>query len=61
MHPPFQVGELSLTVSTSIGVAFYRRGMSADDIIRKADGAMYVAKRAGRDRYEIASEPVTEP
>lgn len=61
MHPPFAVGALRLTVSTSIGVAFYRRGMSADDIIRQADGAMYVAKRAGRDRYEIASEPVTEP
>lgn len=61
MHPPFELGALSLSVSTSIGVAFYRRGMSADDIIRLADGAMYVAKRAGRDRYEIVSEPVTEP
>ncbi|NML61936.1 diguanylate cyclase [Massilia sp. RP-1-19] len=61
MHPPFQVGRLGLSVSTSIGVAFYRRGMSADEIIRQADGAMYTAKRAGRDRYEIVAEPVIEP
>ena len=26
-----------------------------------ADGAMHVAKPAGRDRYEIAPEPVTAP
>lgn len=60
MHPPFQVGELSLEVSTSIGVAFYGRGMSADDIIRRADGAMYIAKRGGRDRYAVDPEPIGE-
>lgn len=60
MHPPFVVGELSLSVSTSIGVAFYVRGMSADDIIRRADGAMYLAKRGGRDRYAVDPEQITE-
>lgn len=60
MHPAFEVGELSLTVSTSIGVAFYARGMSADDIIRRADGAMYIAKRSGRNRYAVDAEPIIE-
>lgn len=61
MHPAFEVGDLSLNVSTSIGVAYYARGMSADDIIRRADGAMYIAKRGGRDRYAIDAEPNIEP
>lgn len=61
MHPPFEVGALTVNVSTSIGVAFYARGMSADDIIRRADGAMYIAKRSGRDRYAVDAEPLIEP
>lgn len=61
MHPAFEVGALTLNVSTSIGVAFYARGMSADDIIRRADGAMYIAKRSGRDRYAVEAEPLIEP
>ncbi|WP_379787675.1 sensor domain-containing diguanylate cyclase [Massilia agrisoli] len=61
MHPAFEVGELRLKVSTSIGVAYYARGMSADDIIRRADGAMYIAKRGGRDRYAVDAEPNIEP
>lgn len=61
MHQAFKAGALTLNVSTSIGVAFYARGMSADDIIRRADGAMYVAKRSGRDRYAVDAEPLIEP
>lgn len=61
MHLAFEVGALTLNVSTSIGVAFYARGMSADDIIRRADGAMYIAKRSGRDRNAVDAEPIIEP
>lgn len=54
---PFRIGERSVTVSTSIGIAFFEPGMAHDELIRRADQAMYSAKRAGRDRFEIASCP----
>lgn len=51
---PFRIGERSVIVSTSIGIAFYEPGMGPDELIRRADQAMYSAKRAGRDRFKIA-------
>lgn len=54
---PFRIGERSLTVSTSIGIAFFEPGMRADELIRGADQAMYAAKRAGRDRFQVATLP----
>lgn len=57
MQAPFQFGDLTLRVSTSIGLAFLQDGMSADELIQRADQAMYRAKRNGRDRYEIDSRP----
>ena len=54
---PFRLGERSVVVSTSIGIAFFEAGMVPEDLIRRADQAMYSAKRAGRDRFEIALHP----
>ena len=54
MQAPYQLGERAVTVGSSIGVAFFQRGMRADELIRRADQAMYAAKRGGRNRFEIA-------
>ncbi|WP_207710567.1 putative bifunctional diguanylate cyclase/phosphodiesterase [Thiosulfativibrio zosterae] len=44
-------------LGASIGVAFYpEHGENAEDLLRRADSAMYVAKRSGRNRYEIFDE-----
>src|SRR5262249_32134423 len=44
-------------ITGSFGVASYPlHGHSAEDIIRVADAAMYVSKRAGGDRVSIAEE-----
>ncbi len=45
-------------VSVSIGVATDPDGSHnlSDDLIKNADAAMYLAKRAGRDRYEIFAD-----
>lgn len=51
MQAEFAVRDLSLAVSTSIGIALYRPGMSVDDLVRQADQAMYRAKRAGRNCF----------
>ncbi|AWK86644.1 GGDEF domain-containing protein [Azospirillum thermophilum] len=38
------------TISLSVGVAEYRPGEDAGSLIRRADQALYVAKRSGRNR-----------
>jgi len=51
---PFEIGELSLSLSPSIGIAhFPEHGENADALIRAADLAMYQAKHAGRANYQF--------
>jgi diguanylate cyclase (GGDEF)-like protein len=46
-----------LRVSLSAGLApGVRRGMSLDEIIARADSALYAAKNAGRDLVRVADE-----
>jgi two-component system, cell cycle response regulator len=53
---PFVGDGSHLTVTVSLGVAvFPLDGLTAEDLIRAADQAMYRAKRAGRDRVEAPS------
>lgn len=47
---PMNLHDLSLPVTISIGVTCARPGDSAEDIIDRADGALYAAKAAGRNR-----------
>lgn len=54
---PFTFAERTVAVTTSIGIAFFEPDMGPEELIRRADQAMYSAKRAGRDRFEIASDP----
>jgi diguanylate cyclase (GGDEF)-like protein len=50
-----QVGDLTLQVSASFGVTYYPQGqdIGADQLLRQADQAMYQAKVAGKNRYQI--------
>ncbi|MGA6993575.1 MAG: PAS domain S-box protein [Candidatus Deferrimicrobiaceae bacterium] len=45
-------GEAPVTVTASIGIAAYQEGVGLDEIVRRADLAMYAAKNRGRDRCE---------
>lgn len=43
-------------ISISLGVAsFPMHGLTGDAVLRAADSALYVAKKSGRDRVEVAS------
>jgi diguanylate cyclase (GGDEF)-like protein len=38
-------------ITCSIGIAVYKKGDGLDELIQRADQALYVAKKTGRDRY----------
>jgi diguanylate cyclase (GGDEF)-like protein/PAS domain S-box-containing protein len=51
---PVMVNDLALQVSASIGVTLYPwDGADAEQLIRHADQAMYIAKQAGKNRYHL--------
>ena len=52
---PVRVGEHVVQVSASLGVTFYPQSeeVDADQLLRQADQAMYQAKLAGKNRYQI--------
>ncbi|WP_255556568.1 EAL domain-containing protein [Methylococcus sp. Mc7] len=62
LSAPFQLDDYVHSVSVSIGIALFPDGAdTADDVIKRADTAMYVAKNEGRDGirfYESAMEAV---
>jgi diguanylate cyclase (GGDEF)-like protein/PAS domain S-box-containing protein len=54
LRTPFTVGAVELAVSASFGVYYSSdHTESADDILRKADAAMYTAKQQGRNRVAV--------
>jgi diguanylate cyclase (GGDEF)-like protein/PAS domain S-box-containing protein len=51
---PISVGNDIVNVSASIGVTFYPEdNADADQLVRHADQAMYVAKESGKNRYHL--------
>lgn len=53
---PFEVEGHRIPMTCSFGVTAFRAGTSATpkDLLRRADGALYAAKDAGRDRAHVA-------
>ncbi|GIU89798.1 MAG: hypothetical protein KatS3mg010_0897 [Acidimicrobiia bacterium] len=54
---PVEVRGVSVTVGASIGVATRVPGETATEMIRRADEAVYEAKRAGGAAFRLAPEP----
>jgi len=56
LREPFTVNGSELFETASVGVAIASGDSEADDLIREADTAMYVAKDEGRDRVSVFNE-----
>jgi len=54
---PILVGGLSFSIGLSMGVAMYpENGLSTEELLKKADQALYVAKRKGKNSIWFAAE-----
>lgn len=54
LQQPLQMEDFEQVVHTSIGIALYPQdGLSADDLMDRADRALYRAKRAGRNQWQF--------
>jgi diguanylate cyclase (GGDEF)-like protein/PAS domain S-box-containing protein len=56
MRPEFTLEYRPLAITTSVGIAFYDGSgeMTVDGLVKKADEALYQAKGAGRNNYQVA-------
>ena len=51
---PISFGELTLPVSVSVGVCWASaKELDADELLKRADEALYQAKESGRNRYRV--------
>ena len=53
VREPMVVHGREMRIDASIGIALAVDGEAAEDLLRNADAAMYVAKKGGRGRYQI--------
>ncbi|WP_459867567.1 diguanylate cyclase domain-containing protein [Endothiovibrio diazotrophicus] len=57
---PFTPQGNELFISASVGIALFPNdGDDADELIRQADAAMFLAKRSGRDDFRFCSKELT--
>jgi diguanylate cyclase (GGDEF)-like protein len=53
LRKPMRISNVDLHVSTSIGIAFYPTdGLTAENLVARADAAMYCAKQRGRNSLQ---------
>jgi diguanylate cyclase len=58
---PLAVGGRDIVIAFSAGLAEWRAGESADEIVKRADAAMYRAKAAGRGQVMLAEVQAPAP
>lgn len=64
LRRPIPLGDLAVNVGGSVGVAVVddpKDVPAPDELLRRADMAMYLAKRQGKDRYVVFDTSAREP
>lgn len=57
LEKPFFINDYEITISASIGIAFYpENGVDADTLLKHADRAMYRVKNSGKKNFTIYSQ-----
>ena len=60
-NDPFEISGNSIKITSSIGIAKYpEHGASVDELLKKADIAMYYSKRYRKNRYTIFKEDMNK-
>ena len=55
---PYRLGEFELELSASVGIAvFPSDGRTGEELLKKADDAMYRAKNSGKNTFRLYSDP----
>ncbi|MBT7891450.1 MAG: EAL domain-containing protein, partial [Deltaproteobacteria bacterium] len=58
---PFKIYEIELRISTSIGICLYPNdGKTAENLLKNADTAMYLAKDEGRNNFQFYTKSLTK-
>ena len=58
---PIQLKEETVCVTASIGITLYpEHGKTVEELVKRADQAMYLSKKKGRNRYEFFSYSIEE-
>ncbi len=55
LQEPWIVNESKFNTTSSIGVAYYKKGLSFSQLMKNADTALYAAKEAGRNNIKLYS------
>lgn len=56
-HQPFLIDGLTIEATGSIGISIYpNHGQDEETLVKKADQAMYIIKRQGKDNYQVNKE-----
>lgn len=60
LSEPFRIADHDVRVSVSVGIAIGTVAQDAEELLERADAAMYVAKSDGRDRLAIYDQTVRD-
>jgi len=61
LKPAFEIGKFKINTTPSIGIAIYPdNGVTAKDLLKNADTAMYCAKEDGKNNYKFCTPGMNE-